>query len=96
LIAVDHEDGRVQGFRNDGFTHLPAMRVLGQYWSRDVVGANKAATALGSMLASKLRDCGVDLSFMPVLDLYFCRSPVIGKQAFHRDPRVSFRYLRRA
>ena len=29
LIAVDHEGGRVQRFKTDGFTHLPPMRALG-------------------------------------------------------------------
>ena len=29
LICVDHEGGRVQRFRTDGFTHLPPMRALG-------------------------------------------------------------------
>jgi len=32
LICVDHEGGRVQRFRTDGFTHLPPMRALGQMW----------------------------------------------------------------
>ena len=34
LIAVDHEGGRVQRFRTDGFTHLPPMRALGRLWER--------------------------------------------------------------
>jgi beta-N-acetylhexosaminidase len=34
LICVDHEGGRVQRFRTDGFTHLPPMRVLGELWMR--------------------------------------------------------------
>ena len=29
LICVDHEGGRVQRFKTDGFTHLPPMRALG-------------------------------------------------------------------
>jgi beta-N-acetylhexosaminidase len=88
LIAVDHEGGRVQRFRSDGFTRLPAMRTLGQLWERDVLAACKAATALGYVLAAELRACGVDLSFTPVLDLDYGESGVIGDRAFHRDPRV--------
>ena len=88
LIAVDHEGGRVQRFRTDGFTRLPAMRLLGQLWDRDVLAASKAATALGYVLAAELRACGVDLSFTPVLDLDYGESGVIGDRAFHRDPRI--------
>lgn len=32
LICVDHEGGRVQRFKTDGFTHLPPMRSLGTMW----------------------------------------------------------------
>jgi beta-N-acetylhexosaminidase len=88
LIAVDHEGGRVQRFRTDGFTHLPPMRALGRLWDRDVLEATRVATDIGFVLGAELRACGVDLSFTPVLDLDFGESGVIGDRAFHRDPRV--------
>ncbi len=95
LICVDHEGGRVQRFRTDGFTHLPPMRALAQQWTRDTTGpgsgvlaASNAATAAGYVLASELRACGVDFSFTPVLDLDWGESGVIGDRAFDRDPRV--------
>jgi beta-N-acetylhexosaminidase len=88
LIAVDHEGGRVQRFKSDGFTKLPAMRKLGELWDRDVLAATKAATDIGYILAAELRACGVDLSFTPVLDLDYGESGVIGDRAFHRDARV--------
>jgi len=96
LICVDHEGGRVQRFRTDGFTHLPPMRVLGEMWMNDgrrgagagALAATDAATAAGHVLGAELRACGVDLSFTPVLDLDHGPSGVIGDRAFHRDPRV--------
>lgn len=88
LVCVDHEGGRVQRFRTDGFTSLPAMRELGRLWMQDALKATNVATALGYVLASELRACAVDLSFTPVLDLDHGPSGVIGDRAFHRDPRV--------
>ncbi|BCZ77200.1 beta-hexosaminidase [Paraburkholderia terrae] len=88
LIAVDHEGGRVQRFRTDGFTVLPAMGKLGALWDDDVLRATKVTTAVGYVLASELRACGIDMSFTPVLDLNYGHSQVIGDRAFHRDPRV--------
>lgn len=88
LICVDHEGGRVQRFQRDGFTHLPAMAVLGELWMKDALSACAAASACGHVLAAELRACGVDFSFTPVLDLDYGGSEVIGDRAFHRDPRV--------
>ncbi len=88
LICVDHEGGRVQRFRSDGFTALPPMRVLGEQWMDDPLGATDAATATGYVIGSELRTCGIDLSFTPVLDLDHGGSSVIGDRAFHRDARV--------
>jgi len=96
LICVDHEGGRVQRFRTDGFTHLPPMRVLGQIWRDDgkqpvgtgALRATAVASACGYVLGAELRACGVDLSFTPVLDLDWGASGVIGDRAFDADARV--------
>jgi len=87
LIAVDHEGGRVQRFR-EGFTRLPAMRLLGELWDVDQVRASHLAESIGFILAAELRACGVDLSFTPVLDLDYGKSEVIGNRAFHADPKI--------
>lgn len=88
LICVDHEGGRVQRFKTDGFTHLPPMRALGDLWMKAPLEATRAASACGYVLGAELRACGVDLSFAPVLDLDYGESGVIGDRAFARDPRV--------
>lgn len=87
IVGVDHEGGRVQRFR-DGFTRLPAMRQLGQWYDRDPAAALAAARDIAYVLAIELRTCGVDISFAPVLDLDWGRSGVIGDRSLHRDPAV--------
>ena len=87
LIAVDHEGGRVQRFR-DGFTHLPPMRRLGELYDQDVNKALHLAEQVGWLLATELLSVGVDFSFTPVLDLDYGSSSVIGDRALHSDPKV--------
>ncbi|WP_018912345.1 beta-N-acetylhexosaminidase [Thiomonas sp. FB-6] len=88
VIAVDHEGGRVQRFRSDGFTVLPPMASLGRLWMRDPMRAVQAAGAVGRVLGAELRACGIDMSFTPVVDLDWGRSQVIGERALHSDARV--------
>lgn len=85
LIAVDHEGGRVQRFR-DGFTRLPPMRSLGECWVTDAAHARSAAEAVGYVIALELRAHGLDFSFAPVLDVDFNSSSVIGDRAFSNEP----------
>jgi beta-N-acetylhexosaminidase len=87
LIAVDHEGGRVQRFR-EGFTHIPAMRELGKVWDAHPKRAKHLAQHAGYVLAAELRAHGVDFSFTPVLDVDFGVSSVIGDRAFHSDPQA--------
>jgi beta-N-acetylhexosaminidase len=87
LVAVDHEGGRVQRFKNN-FTRLPAMRELGKIWDEHPIRACQLATTTGHVLAAELRACGVDLSFTPVLDIDYGQSSIIGNRAFHREPKA--------
>ncbi|HKW36999.1 MAG TPA: beta-N-acetylhexosaminidase [Burkholderiales bacterium] len=87
LIAVDHEGGRVQRFK-DGFTRIPPMRLLGERWEADAGAARALAEAIGYVIAVELRKHGVDFSFAPVLDVDFGSSGVIGDRAFSGEPTV--------
>jgi beta-N-acetylhexosaminidase len=85
LIAVDHEGGRVQRFQQ-GFTRIPAMRLLGKRRVTDPAGARALAEATGYVIAVELRSHGIDFSFAPVLDVDFGSSGVIGDRAFSDEP----------
>jgi beta-N-acetylhexosaminidase len=87
LIAVDHEGGRVQRFR-DGFTAIPAMAELGRSWDESQRRARQLAQEAGFVLAAELRAHGVDIALAPVLDVDHGVSKVIGDRAFHSDPRA--------
>jgi len=86
LIAVDQEGGRVQRFQ-EGFTPLPAMGVIGECYDTDPGEASTLARATGIVLASELRQLGIDFSFAPVVDVG-STNRAIGTRAFHRDPNV--------
>ena len=80
LIAVDHEGGRVQRFKEE-FTHLPAMGQLGQAYQQQGEHCLELTQDCGWVLAAELAACDIDLSFAPVLDLDL-GSQVIGDRAF--------------
>ena len=87
LIAVDHEGGRVQRFR-EGFTKIPPMREFGKIWDKNPKRAKQLAEEAGWILAAELRAHGVDFSFTPVLDMDYGESQVIGDRAFHLNPQA--------
>src|SRR6202521_4888778 len=85
LIAVDHEGGRVQRFR-EGFTRLPPARALGRRYDEDRREGLALTHAVGWLMANELRAVGVDFSFAPCVDLDYGVSEIIGDRAFHSDP----------
>ena len=84
VIAVDHEGGRVQRFRN-GFTRIPPMASLGALFMKDPEAALELAWDIGWLMASELLAYGLDFTFAPVLDLDYGTSTVIGDRSFHGD-----------
>jgi beta-N-acetylhexosaminidase len=84
LIAVDHEGGRVQRFR-EGFTRLPAASLYAESGGADV------AEQAGWLMAMELRAVDVDFSFAPVLDVECGISQVIGDRAFGGNPETVIR-----
>ena len=88
LIAVDQEGGRVQRFR-EGFTRFPAMAEFGRLY--DEKGSDRdevlrLVTNTAQLLAEELVNCGVDISFTPVLDVGMHADTIIGDRSFHAEP----------
>ena len=87
LICVDQEGGRVQRCKQ-GFTRLPAMQKLGDFYLRQPEQALALAHECGWLLAQEMLAVGFDFSFVPVLDVDRDFSSVIGDRAFAADPEV--------
>ncbi len=86
LIAVDHEGGRVQRFR-EGFSQIPAMGDLYPAAKENIEAATKLAYQCGALMALEVQAVGIDISFAPVLDVNGI-SEVIGLRSFHSDPQL--------
>lgn len=78
VIAVDHEGGRVQRFREE-FTLLPAAGDLLKYSTLEE--AKQLAFASAWVMSSELIACDIDFSFTPIIDINGI-SDVIGTRAF--------------
>jgi len=84
IVAVDHEGGRVQRFR-DGFSALPPPRRIGHEYDANSRCGLELARSMGWLMAAELRSHGVDLSFTPCVDIDHGVS-FITDRAFHRNP----------
>ncbi|MEM7082750.1 MAG: beta-N-acetylhexosaminidase [Pseudomonadota bacterium] len=93
IVAVDHEGGRVQRFR-EGFSAIPPMREWGRLFARNPDLALQRAEDCGWVMGVELREIGCDVNFAPVVDLDYANSAVIGDRAFDADPVVVTRLAR--
>lgn len=81
VITVDQEGGRVQRFR-EGFTELPSMQYWGQAFAENAEKAKQDFAKTLSVMIGELKNVGVDTSLVPVLDLDYGKSDIIGHRSF--------------
>src|SRR5262245_3775283 len=81
LVALDHEGGRVHRVRVP-FTHFPPAATVARAGVR-------AVEAVGEAMGRELAAVGIDIDFVPVLDVWSNpRNQVIGDRAFGTTPDV--------
>ena len=93
LIAVDHEGGRVQRFREE-FTLLPSFESIGKIYLDDQDLADEIAYYCGYISGFELKRAGIDINFSPVVDLS-SESNVLNSRTFSRNPEAIFRLASR-
>ena len=85
LIAVDQEGGRVRRLKPEhGFSPIPAMGRLGEYYLAAPQKALALAEKCGWLMAIEVLAVGIDFSFAPVLDVDAI-SDVIGDRGFSKN-----------
>ena len=86
-ITVDQEGGRVQRCKDD-FTELKAMHTFGELYLQDPRHAEQALRQQLTTMILELQAVGVTATLLPVLDLNYGNSWIIGERSFGRDPAV--------
>ncbi|MGZ5917037.1 MAG: glycoside hydrolase family 3 N-terminal domain-containing protein, partial [Methyloceanibacter sp.] len=69
LVLIDQEGGRVQRLRPPQWPQMPPARAYGLLYADDPEAAKSAAFAGARLIASELRDAGINVNCAPVLDV---------------------------
>ncbi|MDP1574864.1 MAG: beta-N-acetylhexosaminidase [Coxiellaceae bacterium] len=87
IITVDQEGGRVQRFR-EGFTELPSMQYWGEQYFSNAEKTKLAFSKMLRVMIEELKNKGVYSSLVPVLDINYGKSEVIGHRSFGDSPEA--------
>lgn len=87
VITVDQEGGRVQRFR-EGFTELPSMQHWGQHYLSNAEKTKAEFSAMLRVMIEELKNTGVYSSLVPVLDINYGQSQVIGHRSLGDSPEA--------
>ena len=86
-VLIDQEGGRVVRMGAPHWRVPPAAGEIGALAARDSVAGRRAAWLNARLIAADLRQAGITVCCLPVLDLRFPgASDVVGDRAFSSDP----------
>lgn len=78
IVSIDHEGGRVQRLRGEGFTDLSAPHSLDNASIQEI-------ELHATTMCKELQAVGIDLNYVPVVDRYSAESRIIQNRAFSDD-----------
>ena len=84
LLCVDQEGGRVQRFRA-GFSRLPALGRIEAISRESGLDPLRLVSMHAFVMASELKQVGLDFSFTPVVDINYGHNEVVGDRSFGPD-----------
>ncbi|HMN87294.1 MAG TPA: beta-N-acetylhexosaminidase [Bauldia sp.] len=88
-VLIDQEGGRVQRLQPPHWEKYPPCRVIGLAGEGDMGKGARAAWLQGRLIAADLRDLGVTVDALPVLDVIVPgASEAIGNRSFGGDPAL--------
>ena len=88
-VLIDQEGGRVARLKPPHWRSAPAAAVFGDLALRDRARGREAAMLNAELIATELRELGVNVDCLPLLDLRFeAAHEIIGDRAFGKDPEI--------
>lgn len=88
-VFVDQEGGRVQRLRPPNAERHPPAAAYGALWQRDPAQAAEAVRLGARLLAEELREVGITVDCLPVLDLTLPGAhQIIGDRSYGADPAM--------
>jgi beta-N-acetylhexosaminidase len=89
LVLIDQEGGRVQRLRPPHWRQMPPARAYGLLYGDNPDAAKAAAFAGARLIADELREAGINVNCVPVLDVPQPDAHgIIGDRAYSDDPEV--------
>ena len=88
-VLVDQEGGRVQRLRPPHWPEYPPAQTFAKLYARNRGEAVEAAALGARLIASDLRQVGISVACLPVLDVPLAKAdPIIGDRAYGTDPQT--------